>query len=48
MLVTRKWNPLEPGLFELKYYAPGVGLILEEIEEGGEARIELISYSLGS
>lgn len=48
VLVTREWNPLEPDLFELKYYAPGVGLILEEIEEGGEARIELISYTIGS
>ena len=46
VLVTREWDPLEPGVFELKYYAPGVGLILEEIEEGGEARIELISYNL--
>jgi hypothetical protein len=48
VLVTREWDPLEPGIFELKYYAPGVGLILEEIEKGGEARIELISYSLGA
>jgi hypothetical protein len=47
VLVTREWNPLEPGVTELKYYAPGIGLILEEIEEGGEARIELISYSIG-
>jgi hypothetical protein len=47
VLVTREWNPLEPGLFELKYYAPGVGLILEEIEEGGEARIELVSFTVG-
>jgi hypothetical protein len=48
VLVTREWDPLEPGVTELKYYAPGVGLILEEIEEGGEARIELISYSLAN
>lgn len=48
VLVTREWDPLEPGLFELKYYAPGVGLILEEIESGGEARIELISYEMAN
>ena len=46
VLVTRERDPLEPGLAELKYYAPGVGLILEEIEEGGEARIELISFTI--
>lgn len=46
VLVTREWNPLEPGVFELKYYAPGVGLILEE-REGGGSRVELIEYSLG-
>ncbi len=46
VLVVREWNPLEPGVFELKYYAPGVGVILEEVEEGGEARIELIEYSI--
>lgn len=45
VLVIREWNPLEPGMTELKYYAPGLGLILEEAETGGKARIELISYS---
>jgi hypothetical protein len=28
-LVTRDYTPLEPGVTELKYYAPGVGMILE-------------------
>jgi hypothetical protein len=36
-IVTREWSPLEPGSFERKYYAPGVGLILEVNPGSGEA-----------
>jgi hypothetical protein len=32
---------------EEKYYAAGVGLILEVAVEGGDERIELISYQPG-
>ena len=39
VLVTRDWTPLEPGLEEQKYYAPGVGLLLEA---EGDARVELV------
>ncbi len=39
VLVTRDWTPLEPGAEERKYYAPGVGLILEA---AGEDRVELV------
>ncbi len=35
-LVTRDINPFEEGVYELKYYAPGVGLIKEEKFEEGE------------
>lgn len=42
VLVTKEWTPLEPGKAENKFYAAGVGLILEEVVEGGEGRIELI------
>jgi hypothetical protein len=42
VLVTRDWNPLEPGVTEHKYFAPGVGLILEEKVEGGDERVELV------
>lgn len=42
VLVTKEWTPLEPGKAENKYYAAGVGLMLEEVVEGGEGRIELI------
>jgi hypothetical protein len=41
-LRTAEWNPLEPGSREFKYYAKGVGLVLEE-ENGGKERIELIA-----
>lgn len=36
VLVTRDVNPFEPDVYELKYYAPGVGLIMEEAFEDGE------------
>lgn len=37
---TRDWTPIEPGNFEFKYYAPGVGLVLEVDPANGE-RLEL-------
>jgi hypothetical protein len=44
VLVIREWNPLEPDVIEEKYYAHGVGVILEQKIEGGEGRAELITY----
>jgi hypothetical protein len=41
-LVTRNTTPLEPDVVEFKYYAPGVGLILEVAP--GEPRVELVEY----
>jgi hypothetical protein len=41
-LQTRDFTPLEPGVNQYKYYAPGVGLVLEETPDGGE-RSELVS-----
>jgi hypothetical protein len=38
VLKTRDFTPLDPKNFAYKYYAPGVGVVLEE--EGGE-RVEL-------
>lgn len=40
-MMTLDGTPMEPGVVEWKYYAPGVGLILEVNEETGE-RLELI------
>jgi len=42
VLMTKEWTPLEPGISEHKYYASGVGMILEEVVEGGSGRIELV------
>lgn len=42
-VVTRDWTPVEPGIEAHKYYAPGIGLILE-IEADG-SRVELIEFS---
>lgn len=36
VLVTKDINPFEEDVYELKYYAPGTGLILEEKYEEGE------------
>jgi hypothetical protein len=41
-LVTRDTTPLEPDVEEIKYYAPGVGLIVETAED---ERVELIQFT---
>ncbi len=41
-LKTRDFSPLEPGNFEHKFYAPGIGVVLEVHPESGK-RTELIS-----
>ncbi len=38
---TEEWSPLEPEAVEYKYYAPGIGLVLEFDLETGES-LELI------
>ncbi|HKJ23654.1 MAG TPA: hypothetical protein VKB65_02450 [Myxococcota bacterium] len=35
-MVTREFSALDPGLYELKYYSPGVGLFLEVAPDAGE------------
>jgi hypothetical protein len=40
-LQTLDWNPLEPETLEYKYYAPNVGLVMEEVV-GGDEVVELI------
>jgi hypothetical protein len=42
LLEMREWTPLEPGIAEHKFYAEGIGVVLEVVVEGGEGRIELI------
>jgi len=43
LLIIREWTPLEPEVVEEKYYARGIGLVLEVKVEGGSGRVELIS-----
>lgn len=43
-LQTREFTPLEPGVNEYKYYAPGVGLVLE-VDVNSGARTELIEVT---
>jgi hypothetical protein len=44
-LKTKEWTPLEPGVAEHNYYAPGVGCILEVMVEGGTGHVELIKIT---
>ncbi|MFC1713485.1 hypothetical protein ACFL6S_07455 [Candidatus Poribacteria bacterium] len=41
-LQTMEWTPLEPDVVEQKFYARGVGFILEVQVEGGSDRAELV------
>ncbi len=43
-VVTEDINPLEPDVVENKYYASGVGLVLELHVKGGDERVELIEF----
>jgi hypothetical protein len=40
-LKTREWTPLEPGVREAKFYAPGIGVVLETSTRQGGERVEL-------
>ena len=41
-LKTKEWTPLEPDIIANKYYAPGIGFVLEIMVEGGSERVELL------
>ena len=43
-LVTLDYTPLEPGGLENKYYAPGIGMIVETKPDTTE-RVELIEFN---
>jgi hypothetical protein len=42
VLVTKEWTPLEKGVVENKYYAPGVGFIFSIMVKGGDEQTELV------
>jgi hypothetical protein len=45
LLQTEATTPLAPSLVEQKYYAPGVGLVLEQTVQGGAERVELVEFA---
>ena len=48
VLVTEDWTPLEPNVIERKFYAPGVGLVMERLVKGGTGTNELTEYEPAS
>jgi hypothetical protein len=46
VLVTRDWNPLEPEIVEQKWYAPGVGVIMEQAVQGETGEAVLLEADL--
>lgn len=42
VLKTKEWTPLEPGVVEHKFYAPGVGLVFVEELKGKTVQVELV------
>jgi hypothetical protein len=42
VVVTEDWTPLEPAVREHKSYAPGVGVVFEEIVRGGHEVLRLV------
>ena len=43
-VMTRDFTPIDPGVDEHKYFAPGVGVVLEVVVETGE-RVELVDVT---
>ena len=44
---TEDTTPLEPDLVEQKYYAPGVGVVMEKTVAGGDEVVELVAFTAG-
>jgi hypothetical protein len=47
-MLTKEWTPLEPGAIDHKYYARGIGTVLEQTVKGGNERNALVSFTRGS
>ena len=45
VLMTKEWTPLEPEILEHKFYARGVGMVLELAISGGSDREELVEHT---
>ena len=47
-LLTKEWTPLEPGVIDHKFYARGIGTVLEVTAKGPLERNELIALRKGA
>jgi hypothetical protein len=47
-MLTKEWTPLEPGVIDHKYYARGIGTVLEQTVKGANERNELVSFRRGA
>ena len=45
VLVTEDMTPLEPQILEHKFYAQGIGVVLERVLRGGQEVSRLVSYT---
>jgi hypothetical protein len=45
VLVTEDTTPLEPQILEHKFYAPGIGVVLERVLRGGQEVSRLVSFT---
>ena len=46
LLVVEEWNKLAPDAVELKYYAEGIGVVMEETTRGGDEVVELVEFTM--
>jgi hypothetical protein len=47
VVMTKDTTPVEPKVLEFKFYAQGVGPVLEITASGGSDRDELVSFHPG-
>jgi hypothetical protein len=47
-MLTKEWTPLEPGVIDHKYYARGIGTVLERTVKGGKEVNELVFFRRGA
>lgn len=47
-MLTKEWTPVEPGVIDHKYYARGIGTVLEKTAKGPVERNELVSFRRGA
>jgi hypothetical protein len=45
ILVTEDTTPLEPQILEHKFFAPGIGVVLERVLSGGQEVSRLVAYT---